>query len=60
MTKAKHAYLIATNGNYEVLKTCLRMIDDERNDIYILFDKKNLPENCTAVGVPAKVIKMKE
>lgn len=36
----KHAYLIVANTNLKVLATCLRMIDDPRNDIYILFDKK--------------------
>ncbi len=37
----KHAYLIATNSNLSVVRTCLRMIDDKRNDIYLLFDKKS-------------------
>ena len=31
----KHAYLIATNSNLSVVRTCLRMIDDKRNDIYL-------------------------
>ena len=37
---AKHAYLIVANSNLLVLRTCLRMIDDARNDIYLLLDKK--------------------
>lgn len=37
---SRHAYLIVTNSNFKVLETCLRLIDDERNDIYILYDKK--------------------
>lgn len=36
----KHAYLIVANSNLLVLRTCLRMIDDARNDIYLLLDKK--------------------
>lgn len=36
----KHAYLIMTHGNFKVLKLLLRLIDDERNDIYIHIDKK--------------------
>lgn len=38
---AKHAYLIAANANLSVVKACLRMIDDPRNDIYLHFDKKS-------------------
>lgn len=37
---SKHAYLIVANGNFTVVETCLRMIDDERNDVYLLLDKK--------------------
>lgn len=40
-TMGKHAYLIAANSNLSVVRTCLRMIDDKRNDIYLLFDKKS-------------------
>lgn len=35
-----HAYMIATNNNFKVLKATLELLDDARNDIYILFDKK--------------------
>lgn len=50
----KHAYLIVANANFRVLEICLKMIDDIRNDIYILFDakahistdKKELLKNC--------------
>lgn len=36
----KHAYLIVANGNFGVVKTCLKMIDDARNDIFLLLDSK--------------------
>ncbi len=36
----KHAYLIIANGNFSVVKTCIKMIDDARNDIYLLLDSK--------------------
>ncbi len=37
----KHAYMIVSNGNLKVLERCVQLIDDYRNDIYILFDKKS-------------------
>ena len=36
----KHAYLIIAHNNFNLLKTLLKLIDDERNDIYIHIDKK--------------------
>lgn len=36
----KHAYLIMVHGNFKILKVLLRLIDDERNDIYVHVDKK--------------------
>lgn len=36
----KHAYLILTHGEFEVLKLLIASLDDFRNDIYIHFDKK--------------------
>lgn len=36
----KHAYLIVSNGNFGVVETCLKMIDDKRNDVYLLLDLK--------------------
>lgn len=36
----KHAYLILAHNNFEILKKLLILIDDERNDIFIHFDKK--------------------
>lgn len=38
----KHAYLIIANKNPEQLKKLLGSLDDERNDIYLLIDKKSL------------------
>lgn len=37
---SKHAYCIIAHNEPELLMTLLRMIDDERNDIFILIDKK--------------------
>lgn len=36
----KHAYLIIAHNQFDVLRLLLRAIDDERNDIFIHFDKK--------------------
>ena len=36
----KHAYLIIAHNEFEVLEALLRMIDDERNDIYLHIDSK--------------------
>lgn len=38
--KNKHAYLIIAHNEFEILKILLSMLDDERNDIYLHFDKK--------------------
>lgn len=35
-----HAFIICANNNVEVVKTALRLLDDPRNDIYLLWDKK--------------------
>lgn len=37
----KHAYLFIVYNNFKVLEKSLRLIDDERNDIYIHLDKKS-------------------
>jgi hypothetical protein len=37
----KHAYIIIANSNFKVLEYGFKMIDDERNDIYLLLDKKS-------------------
>lgn len=36
----KHAYLIMAHTDFELLKTLITMLDDERNDIYLHVDKK--------------------
>lgn len=36
----RHAYLIIVHNEFEVLSRLLQAIDDERNDIYIHFDRK--------------------
>lgn len=40
MEEYKHAYLIIAHNEFEILKVLLSMLDDERNDIYLHFDKK--------------------
>lgn len=37
----KHAYLIMAHNNLQVLNLLLKMLDDERNDIFIHLDKKS-------------------
>ena len=34
----KHAYLLSVHGNQPVVGSCIRMLDDPRNDIFILTD----------------------
>ncbi|MGV0167193.1 hypothetical protein ACRYI5_01180 [Furfurilactobacillus sp. WILCCON 0119] len=36
----KHAYLIIANRNFEQLQSLVTLLDDPRNDIYILIDNK--------------------
>ncbi len=43
MNLQKHAYLIMAHNNFDQLTVLLKQIDDERNDIYIHFDKKCTP-----------------
>lgn len=36
----KHAYLLVVNTNLSIFKRCLELIDDSRNGVYVLLDKK--------------------
>ena len=36
----KHAFLIMTHGQFEILEVLISMLDHIDNDIYIHFDKK--------------------
>ena len=36
----KHAYLIMAHNEFYILEKLLKLIDDERNDIYLHIDKK--------------------
>ena len=38
--KEKHAYLIIAHNHFHTLEVLLRMLDDERNDIFLHIDKK--------------------
>ncbi|WP_165026222.1 beta-1,6-N-acetylglucosaminyltransferase [Dysgonomonas sp. ZJ279] len=40
MTGVKHAYLIVAHANPFIVERLIRLLDDERNDIYIHVDKK--------------------
>ena len=35
-----HAYMITCHSNFTVLETCLKLVNDRRNSIFIVFDKK--------------------
>lgn len=36
----RHAYLLLVHGNQPVTKSCISLLDDERNDIFVLADKE--------------------
>ena len=38
----KHAYLIMAHNNWRNLETLIKLIDDDRNDIYIHIDRKTV------------------
>lgn len=46
----KHAYLLATHHYSKVLEILVRMIDDERNDIYVHIDKKVKASYANAIS----------
>ena len=39
-TNKKHAYLIIAHNNFNQLKKLIKLLDDERNDIFLHIDKK--------------------
>lgn len=41
----KHAYLILAHNNWQILNECLKLIDDIRNDVFILIDKNTVNFN---------------
>ena len=43
----KHAYLIIAHHEFDILSKLVQAIDDERNDIFIHFDKKI--KNCPSL-----------
>ncbi len=53
----KHAYLIVANNNFTVLKYALSMIDDPRNVVFLLIDKKTKNVNF---GEFSKVLRESE
>ena len=36
----KHAYLIISHKDFDILECIVKLIDDKRNDIFIHIDKK--------------------
>ncbi len=40
MATSKHAYLILAHNNYYILERLIKLLDDDRNDIFIHVDKK--------------------
>ena len=40
MVRVKHAYLILAHNNYYILERLIKLLDDERNDLFIHVDKK--------------------
>lgn len=53
-----HAYLIMAHTDFELLKKLIRMLDDERNDIYIHIDKKVKNVNFDELKQQAKYSKI--
>ncbi|MCQ2173655.1 MAG: beta-1,6-N-acetylglucosaminyltransferase [Bacteroidales bacterium] len=49
----KHAYLMTISGNLDVVNTCLRILDNVSNDIYLMFDDKSFPSLTDALGLLA-------
>lgn len=47
----KHAYCIIAHNDPYCLKSLLTLLDDERNDIFIIFDKKTNRDLFNLVGV---------
>lgn len=41
MNKSRHAYCIIAHTDYYCLSRLVELVDDERNDIFLLFDKKS-------------------
>ena len=50
----KHAFLILTHNEFRVLQALVSRLDDERNDIFVHFDKnvKDIPELPARVCIP--------
>ena len=40
LNMSKHAFLIMAHNEYDILNKLLLLLDDERNDIFIHYDKK--------------------
>ena len=53
-----HAYLIIAHKNPEQIKKLLSQIDDERNDVFLLFDRKSDVESLTKYDYDLKHSKL--
>ncbi len=54
---SKHAYLIIANRNFEQLAQLVKVLDDERNDIYIQIDRTSR-EHRVAIETKKSVLKI--
>lgn len=50
----RHAFLIIAHGDYDILEMEISLLDHERSDIYILFDKKSPVPSLPRPGKKAK------
>ncbi len=49
----KHAYLIMAHNNFDQLAMLCRLLNDERNDLYVMIDSKviNPPPSITYLAM---------
>lgn len=55
----KHAYLIMAHGNWKILKLLLRLLDYEKNDIFLHIDAKSrnhIPKDILEVVSKSKLV----
>lgn len=55
----KHAYLIMAHGNWEILKLLLKLLDYEKNDIFLHIDakvKSQMPKDILKTVTKSKIV----
>lgn len=63
MINKKHAYLLIVHNNSYTLEKLIKLLDDERNDIYIHIDKKSKEidiEKIKQIATKSKILVSKE